>query len=120
MIRRPPRSTLFPYTTLFRSLSTVTVATILQKLIEENVVSDAGLVASMGGRPAQRFRFNENYSHILVLFTHEEESLDMLYVRVANLYGKSVYEVDVPLPEINLQTFKEYIDTALQEHPTIR
>src|SRR2546429_7391445 len=24
MIRRPPRSTLFPYTTLFRSLSTVT------------------------------------------------------------------------------------------------
>src|SRR3712207_7176803 len=26
MIRRPPRSTLFPYTTLFRSISTVTPA----------------------------------------------------------------------------------------------
>src|SRR5260221_8915011 len=25
MIRRPPRSTLFPYTTLFRSLSTLTI-----------------------------------------------------------------------------------------------
>src|SRR2546429_7325682 len=29
MIRRPPRSTLFPYTTLFRSLGSVTVPTIV-------------------------------------------------------------------------------------------
>src|SRR3712207_6846587 len=29
MIRRPPRSTLFPYTTLFRSLSTVAVVGLL-------------------------------------------------------------------------------------------
>src|SRR5258706_9736026 len=28
MIRRPPRSTLFPYTTLFRSLSTPTVSSL--------------------------------------------------------------------------------------------
>src|SRR5256885_15628550 len=29
MIRRPPRSTLFPYTTLFRSLATKTIRTIV-------------------------------------------------------------------------------------------
>src|SRR2546426_2340686 len=34
MIRRPPRSTLFPYTTLFRSV---------------NVSSEAGSLAAMGG-----------------------------------------------------------------------
>src|SRR2546426_12148121 len=32
MIRRPPRSTLFPYTTLFRSLSGVWVSAMINKL----------------------------------------------------------------------------------------
>lgn len=101
-------------------LSTVTIATILQKLIEENVVFDAGLVASMGGRPAQLFRFNENHSHVLVLFMHEKDGLDMLYVRVANLNGVPVYEAESPITEINLHTFEPYMDAALQEYPTIR
>lgn len=101
-------------------LSTVTVATILQKLLEENVVLDAGLVASMGGRPAQLFRFNENHSHILVLFTHEQGGLDILYVRVADLNGECVYERDAPLAEINLHTFEPPIETVLQEYTTIR
>lgn len=101
-------------------LSTVTIATILQKLIDEQMVFDAGLVASMGGRPAQLFRFNENHSHVLVLFTHEQDGLDILYVRVANLNGVCVYSVDVPLTDINLHTFEPYIDAALQEHGTIR
>src|SRR3989449_8827273 len=42
MIRRPPRSTLFPYTTLFRSLRHV--ATLLQA-----AVRDGDLVARIGG-----------------------------------------------------------------------
>src|SRR3954449_12833923 len=36
MIRRPPRSTLFPYTTLFRSLWSVDIATGKRTLIEQN------------------------------------------------------------------------------------
>lgn len=101
-------------------LSVVTVATLLQKLLEENVVLDAGLVASMGGRPSQLFRFNENQSHVLVLFTHEQDGMDILYVRVANLNGVCIYEVDIPLTEINLHTFEPSVDAALQEYPTIR
>ena len=33
MIRRPPRSTLFPYTTLFRSLHTIDVSQTLERII---------------------------------------------------------------------------------------
>jgi predicted NBD/HSP70 family sugar kinase len=101
-------------------LSIVTVATILEKLIAENMVFDAGFVASMGGRPAQLFRFNENHSHVLVLFTHEKNGLDMLYVRVANLNGVCIYELETPLSEIELTTFEPYIDAALQEYRSIR
>src|SRR2546430_4334351 len=46
MIRRPPRSTLFPYTTLFRSLSRVIVATRLDFII---AVASVALVFLMGG-----------------------------------------------------------------------
>src|SRR3712207_7368005 len=37
MIRRPPRSTLFPYTTLFRSLTTPTGAAMLANLAHGSV-----------------------------------------------------------------------------------
>src|SRR3712207_6975161 len=40
MIRRPPRSTLFPYTTLFRSLSRLRSAPV------------SGMGSSMGGEPS--------------------------------------------------------------------
>lgn len=101
-------------------LSTVTVATILQKLIEDNIAFDVGFAASMGGRPAQLFQFNEDHSHVLVLFTHEQQGKDMLYVRVANLNGVCIYEVEAALAEINLHTFEPYIDAVLQEYASIR
>ena len=45
MIRRPPRSTLFPYTTLFRSISTYTRA----QAIDDGVLMDAGPMAKEVG-----------------------------------------------------------------------
>src|SRR3712207_7941655 len=42
MIRRPPRSTLFPYTTLFRSLSEVH-----RYVDSENVVFEAGMLQAL-------------------------------------------------------------------------
>src|SRR3712207_3024588 len=47
MIRRPPRSTLFPYTTLFRSGLLVQVAALLQEL------GGALIVAAPGGELAR-------------------------------------------------------------------
>src|SRR2546430_12819725 len=56
MIRRPPRSTLFPYTTLFRSL--LAVGEGLLKVAEEGVapadaVEGHGLSVSVAGGPGQ-------------------------------------------------------------------
>src|SRR3712207_8825361 len=39
MIRRPPRSTLFPYTTLFRSLALAEVATLITTIYLHRVLS---------------------------------------------------------------------------------
>lgn len=101
-------------------LSTVTVGTILHRLIEDQVVLDVGLVASMGGRPAQLFRFNDNYAHVLALFTHEQDGADRVYVRVANLNGICIDQADAPLSTVELHTFESYVDAALARFPTIR
>jgi hypothetical protein len=101
-------------------LSTVTVATLLQELVEHHEAFEAGFAASIGGRPARLFRFNENHAHVLILFTHEREGLDMLHARVVNLFGIALYERDTPLAAIDLRAFEPYIDLAMQEYPSIR
>src|SRR5258707_8352770 len=52
MIRRPPRSTLFPYTTLFRSIK------------EEQLVLPAGLAHRAADRVAERMRSEEHTSEL--------------------------------------------------------
>lgn len=101
-------------------LSTVTVSTIIQRLLEDNEVFEADQAPSSGGRPAHQFCFNENHSHVLVLFTHEQFGQDILHLCVANLYGECVKTQSVPLDKIELNTFVPWIDAYLKEFPTIR
>src|SRR2546423_2911916 len=54
MIRRPPRSTLFPYTTLFRSLL-IHDTGYEQKAIEATTVMNSGQTASMKLLPMSAF-----------------------------------------------------------------
>src|SRR5258708_13177530 len=71
MIRRPPRSTLFPYTTLFRSASCpVATDTVIQELGNVSVDASAGWLtgviandATKGAR-ARRLRSEEHTSEL--------------------------------------------------------
>src|SRR2546430_12257516 len=55
MIRRPPRSTLFPYTTLFRSASTIPI----WRIRSSGSAATRPASASAGARPA----FNRSEEH---------------------------------------------------------
>src|SRR5256885_10159095 len=61
MIRRPPRSTLFPYTTLFRST---------ERLVEHLDPAAARIRAHDGQRPAHRDRKSTrlNSSHLVISY----------------------------------------------------
>src|SRR3712207_7172320 len=60
MIRRPPRSTLFPYTTLFRSRVQKRVRNgigcCLCQLVDQRMISGAGLEHHRGTTAAARFK----------------------------------------------------------------
>ena len=101
-------------------LSIVTVSTIIQQLVESNEVFEVDQAPSSGGRPASQFSFNENFSQVLVLFTHEQAGKDILHICVANLYGECVKTQNIPLDQISLKTFEPWIDEYLREFPSIR
>src|SRR2546422_8460838 len=61
MIRRPPRSTLFPYTTLFRSLLPDAHGTLYRPLSREVYFS---VVEHLGNRPPLRERSEEHTSEL--------------------------------------------------------
>src|SRR5256886_11595114 len=73
MIRRPPRSTLFPYTTLFRSHlhcfsapEILCVAEVSEISIRETIqrLMDAGLQSIPGGGDRKSTRLNSSHSQI--------------------------------------------------------
>src|SRR3712207_7170630 len=52
MIRRPPRSTLFPYTTLFRSVHAVVIVLVVWALlVRPHRLARVGVAREEGGRP---------------------------------------------------------------------
>src|SRR2546426_8128040 len=61
MIRRPPRSTLFPYTTLFRSEETVGA---MRELVREGKVRYLGLSEASTDRKSTRL----NSSHLVISY----------------------------------------------------
>src|SRR2546427_7071320 len=67
MIRRPPRSTLFPYTTLFRSVPalTTTILPLPWELRSRHTrnARDAGKYSALGMRAADRKSTRLNSSH---------------------------------------------------------
>src|SRR2546426_8356465 len=68
MIRRPPRSTLFPYTTLFRSGLVASINRFTRK--DENVYLDAQVLAEHEhiGRHVDRKSTRLNSSHLVISY----------------------------------------------------
>jgi hypothetical protein len=101
-------------------LSTVTVGTLIQQLLESGEIMEVEQAPSSGGRPAHQFTFNANYAHILALFSHKQDDGDLLHIRVANLCGEAVLEREVILEHIDANIFQPYIEECIQAFPTIR
>src|SRR5437660_9510977 len=67
MIRRPPRSTLFPYTTLFRSLSATTdkIEERLEKRIEEKLHPRSPFMIGDRGRSEEHTSELQSRGHLV-------------------------------------------------------
>src|SRR5256885_12314041 len=64
MIRRPPRSTLFPYTTLFRSYLSGSVSLLRERLTISNDLASKLFLGGGGDRKSTRL----NSSHLVISY----------------------------------------------------
>ncbi|MDQ0196429.1 ROK family protein [Paenibacillus wynnii] len=101
-------------------LSIVTVGTMLQHLVQQNEVLEAGLTSSSGGRPAQQYIYNVDYALALILFPFEKNGLILIHHTVVNLSGHCVHEAEMKVEMIDLATFEKIIDPLLIAYPSIQ
>src|SRR5258707_2434039 len=85
MIRRPPRSTLFPYTTLFRSIVTGSIGALL--------VPALIVPAVIGAREAVRRAVCANNLHQIALAIMNYESSDRKSTRLNSSHANISYAV---------------------------
>src|SRR5258705_895024 len=94
MIRRPPRSTLFPYTTLFRSL-TNHIADDARAFLVWLVISVAELMHRPEHAPVDRF---ESVPHIWQRSEEHTSELQSLRQLVCPLLLEKIKDFETPAP----------------------
>src|SRR2546430_13309686 len=96
MIRRPPRSTLFPYTTLFRSVAPLTVHVSIELL---PVVTQAGLAVKLEIRSEEHTSELQSQSNLVCrLLLEKKKKLNALLQYVfSNFHLYSVYHYHIHL-----------------------
>src|SRR3712207_8162164 len=79
MIRRPPRSTLFPYTTLFRSFLSRTVTRVVELDLAQQLVRvvDGGYEAYLAEREVARRHAREEYEEFAETKRSEEHTSEL-------------------------------------------
>src|SRR3989442_9501033 len=102
MIRRPPRSTLFPYTTLFRSLSLLVTAGSdeLGLLVARLVLLvrwDYGIDRKLGKRSEEHTSELQSRPHLVCRLLLEKKNID----NVSRREGKTYHEFDLATSRVD-------------------
>src|SRR3989449_5874580 len=99
MIRRPPRSTLFPYTTLFRSLEQERVHAAVDQAARLDRVRLAHLVEGDVARDRKSTRLNSSHGYIsYAVFCLKKKKKKQLRLRMpGGRQGRSRARSDSPL-----------------------
>jgi len=91
----------------------------LKAQLEQGQVFEDEPLASSGGRPSRRYRFNERHQLVLIAFSREVEGEDALCVRILDIYGRSVAVFDHPLLSPTPEALEQIIAEHLAEYPAV-
>src|SRR5436309_10422469 len=92
MIRRPPRSTLFPYTTLFRSILSVLIGGTSKayRLTLGRLGEIAEMLASRSEEHTSELQSRENLVCRLLLEKKNTKQYDYVRIRVAHVFTRQI------------------------------
>ncbi len=101
-------------------LSLVTVGTVLLHLAAQHEVFESELSPSSGGRPAQQYRYNEDFAHALIIFPYESDGNIIIQSTIVNLSGQCIYSVDSQVEAIDMKVFERIIEPLYNAYPSIQ
>src|SRR5438309_2579838 len=102
MIRRPPRSTLFPYTTLFRSLSGVAARGELPRRARRRVHGAGGL-PRIPARSEEHTSELQSQFHLVCRLLLEKKKKTQLYREKDRTTQLTAYAVNLTAPHVDQQ-----------------
>src|SRR2546430_13093582 len=101
MIRRPPRSTLFPYTTLFRSMDVLFRIRSLDKhgfVVKDFEFAAVGRFQAGRRKDRKSTRLNSSHSQIsYAVFCLKKKKKNIFYTTLSNLCNLNVTSLDTCL-----------------------
>lgn len=100
-------------------LSLVTVGNIVNAYVESGEVLLGDMHSATGGRPSQAFTYNMSFAHVLALSAQVRKGSFVIDSSVGDLYGEVVWHAEDTFESIDLSSFEQTIETALQLYPRI-
>lgn len=101
-------------------LSIATCGNILKRLLDSGEVLEGSLESYSSGRPAKKYIYNENFSLIIAVTLHTEDSMRYLQYAVANLYGNIIEHNTQTFDHINFDTINDIIRKSIDDHMGIK
>jgi predicted NBD/HSP70 family sugar kinase len=93
-------------------LSPATCSTIVKKMVESAEAIPAGEAAASGGRPAQVYRYNPHYAHVLGIYATNEAGVDRVVSATFTSTGEPLQREEIRPPLID----PEIMESAIEEH----
>lgn len=101
-------------------LSVVTVNSLVKELHERGELFEDLVVPSNGGRPAQTYRYNYDFSLALVLYLQEKQGQELVSAAVVNLEDRILAKEEYIMPVLDRQYFRTIIAHFLPLYPSIK
>lgn len=101
-------------------LSVATCGNIIKKLLSSGEILEGGFESYSSGRPAKQYVYNKNFSLVIAITLHEEQSTKLLQYAVANLYGEIIEKNIKNYPQITSDIINEVINKLLDSYSNIK
>jgi hypothetical protein len=109
-----------PQLAALTKLSVVTVNSLVKELHELGELFEDLTVPSNGGRPAQTYRYNYNFSLGLVIYLKDKEGQVLISATVVNLENEILAKDEHIIPVFERQFFCDIIEYSIALYPSIK
>ena len=101
-------------------LSHATCNTLLNELVATGEVLELDKDLNSGGRPAQRYQYNAEFSNVISLYIDNDNNKPVIRYAVFNLIGIILEENQINKETVDYEIIEDVIGTLLQRHSAVK